>query len=119
MGEPVEERRRQLGIGEDLRPFREGEVGRDDDRGPLLETADQVEQQLASRLREREVAKFIKDEEIDSRQSIGNAPGTAELRFRLELVDEIDVRRHRLRHRVSAVQANECRFKNLHERLQF
>jgi hypothetical protein len=33
---------------ENGRPFTEGEIGRADDRGTLIETADQVEQQLAA-----------------------------------------------------------------------
>jgi hypothetical protein len=52
MRETVEERRRHLRIGEHRRPFGEGEVGRHDDRGALVETTDQMEQQLAAGLRE-------------------------------------------------------------------
>ncbi len=48
MGEPIEERRGHLGIAEDRRPFAEGKVRGDDDRGALVEAADQVEQQLAA-----------------------------------------------------------------------
>ena len=44
MGQPVEQRRGHLGVGEDARPFGKGEIGREDDRGPLVEAADQVEQ---------------------------------------------------------------------------
>ena len=39
MGQPVEQRRGHLGVGEDARPFGEGEISRQDDRGPLVETA--------------------------------------------------------------------------------
>jgi hypothetical protein len=35
-----------LGIAEDARPFPQGEIGGDDDRGALIEAADEVEQQL-------------------------------------------------------------------------
>ena len=45
-----------LGVAEDGRPFAEGQVGGDDDRGALVEPADEVEQQLASGLGEGQVA---------------------------------------------------------------
>ena len=41
--EAIEQRRRHLGIAEHAWPFAESKVGRDDNRGPLIETADQVE----------------------------------------------------------------------------
>jgi len=34
----------------DARPFAEGEIVRDDDRGALIDTADQVEQKLSASL---------------------------------------------------------------------
>ena len=61
VGEPVEERGGHLGIAEDGRPFAEGEVGRDEDRYPLVQLADQMEQELAAGLGEREVAKLIEE----------------------------------------------------------
>jgi len=42
-------------------PFAEGEVGGDDDRGALVESADQVEQKLAAGLRERQIAKLVEE----------------------------------------------------------
>jgi hypothetical protein len=48
VGQAIEQRGGHLGIAEDGRPFAEGEVGGDDDRGPLLEPADEVEQELAA-----------------------------------------------------------------------
>ena len=48
MGEPVEQRGGHLGVAEDGRPFPEGQVGGDDDRGLLVKAADQVEQQLTT-----------------------------------------------------------------------
>ena len=50
VGEPVEERGGHLGVAEDAGPFSEGEIGGDDHRGPLVEAADQVEQQLSAGL---------------------------------------------------------------------
>lgn len=54
VGDAVEQGRGYLGIAEHGRPFAEGEVGRDDHRGPLVELAEQVEQQLAARAGERQ-----------------------------------------------------------------
>ena len=53
MGEPIEQRGGELGIAEDIGPFREAQIGRDDEAGALVELADQVEQQCAARLAER------------------------------------------------------------------
>ena len=43
VGEAIEQRGGHLGVAEHARPFAEGEVGGDDDRGLLVEAADQVE----------------------------------------------------------------------------
>ena len=43
VSEPVEERGGHLGVTEDQGSFPEGQVGGDDDRGLLVEAADQVE----------------------------------------------------------------------------
>ena len=48
MGEAIEESGCHFGIAEYARSFSEGQVGRYDDRGLLVETADQMEQQLAA-----------------------------------------------------------------------
>ena len=73
MGEAVEQRGGHLGVAEDARPFAEGQVGGDDDRGPLVEPADQVEQQLAAGLGERQIAEFVEDDEVHAGQMIGDA----------------------------------------------
>ena len=46
VSEAIEQRGRHLGVGEDAWPFAEGEIGGDDDRGALVEPADQVEEEL-------------------------------------------------------------------------
>jgi hypothetical protein len=58
-------------IAEDARPFAEGEIGGDDDRGAFVETADQVEQKLSTGLREGEIAKLVEDDEVEAREIIG------------------------------------------------
>ena len=55
VGEPVEHGCGHLGVAENLRPIGKGEVGRDDDRGVLVELADEVEQQLRAGLAEGEI----------------------------------------------------------------
>ena len=55
VGEAIEERGRHLGITEDARPLPEGKIGGDDDRGALVEPADEVEQELAIRLSEGQI----------------------------------------------------------------
>ena len=43
MGQAIEQCGGHLGVAEDARPFAEGEVSGDDDRGALVEPADEVE----------------------------------------------------------------------------
>lgn len=56
MGEPVEQGRGHFGVAEHLTPFREAQIGSDDDAGPLIKFAQEVEQQGAARGAERQVA---------------------------------------------------------------
>ena len=51
VGQTVEQRRRHLGVAEDSRPFAERQIGGDDDRGTLVEPADEMEEQLPAGLR--------------------------------------------------------------------
>ena len=64
MGEAVQQGRGHLGVAEDLHPFAKVEVGGDDERGLLVELADQVEQQRAARVGERQVAQLVEDDGI-------------------------------------------------------
>jgi hypothetical protein len=52
VGQSIEQGRCHLGVAEHTRPFTEGEIGGDDDRCSLVEAADEVEQELATGLRE-------------------------------------------------------------------
>ena len=54
-----------------LRPFAEGEIGGDDHRGLLVEAADQVEQQLAAGLGERQIAEFVEHDEVHAAEIVG------------------------------------------------
>ena len=73
VGEPIEQRRRHLGIDEDVRPFAESQVGRHHDRGALVEAADQMEQQLAAGLREGQITEFVEDDEVEAGETIGKS----------------------------------------------
>ena len=64
MGQAIEQRRCHLGIGEDARPFAKRQVRGNDDRSAFAEAADEVEQQLAARLGERQIAEFVENDEV-------------------------------------------------------
>src|SRR5207245_114387 len=75
---------------EDARPFTEGEVRGDDNRGALVEPADEVKQELPAGLREGQIAEFVEDDEVHARQMIGEPSLPTVAGFGLEPVDEID-----------------------------
>jgi len=56
VGQPVEHGGGHLGIAKHLGPIGEGQVGGDQQGGVLVELADQMEQQLAAGLAERQIA---------------------------------------------------------------
>jgi len=89
VGEPVEERGGHLGVAEDGRPLTERQVGCDDDRGPFIELADQVKQELATGLVEREIAKLVEDQEVEAGDQVCGPPLSFSLGFCIELVDQI------------------------------
>lgn len=62
-------------------------VGGDDHRGPLGETADQVEQQLTFGLRQGQIAQLAEDDEVQYAHIISNAPLLAVTGLGRELVD--------------------------------
>jgi hypothetical protein len=70
MGEAIEQRHRHFGIAKCVRPCAKGEIGGDDNRGPLIETADQVEEQLATGLGKWQVAEFVEDGQVLAGQVI-------------------------------------------------
>jgi hypothetical protein len=43
MGQPIEQRRCHLGVGEHTQPLTEGEIGGDDDRSSFVEPTDEME----------------------------------------------------------------------------
>jgi hypothetical protein len=77
-------------LAENGRPFTEGEIGRDDDRGTLIEAADQVEQQLAARLCERQITQFVEDDEVEAGEIVGKPTLSAGSTLGFGAIDEID-----------------------------
>lgn len=55
MGQAVEQRSGHFRVAKDRRPFSEVEIGCHDDRGALVEAADEMEQQLATGLSEGKI----------------------------------------------------------------
>jgi hypothetical protein len=64
VGKTIEQRRRHLGVAERGGPLAEAEIGRDDDACPLVEFAQEVEEQGSARGAERQIAKLVEDDEI-------------------------------------------------------
>ncbi len=80
----------QLRIAKDGRPLREAQVGGDNQTGPFIELAEQVEQQGTTCLAKRQVTKFIKDNEIDMGESVCQASVPGVELFQLERIDQFD-----------------------------
>ena len=90
VGQAIEQRGGHLGVAEHARPFAEGQVGGDDDRGALVEPADEVEEELAAGLSEGQIAEFIENDEVHAGQMIGEPALPTVAALGLEPIDEID-----------------------------
>lgn len=86
----VEQRGGHLCVAEDGGPFAKGEIGRDDDRGPLVELADQVEQELTASLGEGEIAEFVQDQEVEAGDQVRGPALSFGAGFGVELVHQVD-----------------------------
>jgi hypothetical protein len=74
MRQAIEPSGDHLGVGaEDKGPFADGEIGRDDDSGGLVETADRVEEEQTAGLPEGQTAEFVQDDEVHAGEGIGKA----------------------------------------------
>src|ERR1700760_2596138 len=89
MCQAVEQRGRHLGVAKHARPFAKRQIRCHDDRGLLVEPTDQMEQQLAARLRERQVAQFVEDDEVFAAKIVGQPPLVPGPAFGLKSVDQI------------------------------
>ena len=90
MGETVEHGCGPFGVAEDLRPVSERQVGGDEQRRVLVKLADQMEQQLAAGLAERQVAEFVDDDDVVAQQRLSQPSATTGRFLLLELIDQID-----------------------------
>jgi len=90
VGQAVEQRGRHLGIAEHAGPFTEREIGGDDDGGALVKPADEMEQQLAAGLGERQVAEFVEDDEVHPGQMLSDTTLPSVAGLDLQAVDEVD-----------------------------
>ena len=90
VGQSIEQRGGHFGVTEDARPFTEGKVCGDDDRGALVEAADEVEQELTAGLCEGQIAEFIEEDEVHAGQVIGEPALPSITGLGLEPIDEID-----------------------------
>ena len=59
-------------------------------RRPLVEPAYQVEQQLAARLGERQIAEFVERHQINAGELLGQPAGDAGASLGLQTVDQVD-----------------------------
>ena len=90
VGQAVEQRGGHLGIAEHAGPFTEREIGGDYDGGALVKPADEMEQQLAAGLGERQVAEFVEDNEVHPGQMLGDTTLASVAGLDLQAVDEVD-----------------------------
>ena len=90
VGQAIQQSGGHLGITKDCRPFAEGKIGGDDNRGALVKPTDQVEEELPTGLGEGQIAEFIQDDEVHAGQVIGQATLAGVARFDLEPIHEID-----------------------------
>ena len=90
MGYAIQKRGCHLGVTEDRDPFAELQVRRDDDTGLLIELADQMEQQRAAGLGERDVAQLVDDDAVQGRELPDDLPGIALGLFLDQGVDQVD-----------------------------
>ena len=86
----IKQRGGHLGIAEDGGPFPECEVGGDNDRGALVETADEMEEELPAGLGEGQIAELVEDDEVEAGQMIGKSALAAVAGLGFQLIDEID-----------------------------
>src|SRR5215813_767742 len=90
MGQPIEQCGRHLCIAEYARPVAEREIGSDNDGGAFVKPADQMEEQLAASLSERQIAEFVEHDKIETGQIIGEPSLPVGTSFALQPIDEID-----------------------------
>ena len=87
VSEAIEHGGCHLGVAEHLRPIGESEIGADQQRGVLIEFADQG---LSARLTERQVAELVDDDEVVAQQLLSEPAAATGGLLLLQLIDQID-----------------------------
>ena len=87
VGQAIQQGGRHLGVAEDGCPIGEDEIGGDDDCRPLVEAADQVEEQLAAAVGKGQIAQLVEDDEVDPGKLLGQPASVPGADLGLELVD--------------------------------
>ena len=64
VGEAVNDGLGEAGVGEDLGPFAEGQVGGDDQRAAFVALGEDLEDELGGAVGQREVAELVNDDEL-------------------------------------------------------
>src|ERR1700677_456406 len=90
VGKTIKQRGRHLRVAEHGGPLAEAEIGRDDDAGALIEFAEQMEEERSAGGAERQVAKFVEDDEIGIGEAPRNLAGLPLALLLFESVDELD-----------------------------
>jgi hypothetical protein len=69
MGQSIQQSGGQLGVDKHAAPFRERQIGGNDDAGSLVEFGKQVKQQCTAGLREGQIAKLIQNDQVHLHQA--------------------------------------------------
>ncbi len=88
--EPVEQGGGHLRIDEHAGPLAEGQIGRDQHAGVLVELGQQMEQQSPARLTEGQIPQLIENDQVHTQEACRNPPGFALRLLLLQRVDQID-----------------------------
>jgi hypothetical protein len=73
VGEAVDDGLREPRVGEDLGPFAERQVGGDDQAAAFVAFGEDLEDELGGAVGQREVAEFVKDDELGARVASDDA----------------------------------------------
>ena len=90
MRDAVQQGCRHLGVAKYLHPLAEGQIGGDDQGRLLVELADQVKQQGATRWRKRQIAQFIDNDGVHQAQLLGQVADLAEQFVPLQQVHQVN-----------------------------
>src|SRR5246127_4751351 len=90
MGEAVEERGCHLGVAKHTGPITKGQIGGDNDGNTLIESADQMKEQLAAGLSEGQIAELVENNEVHAGEIFGEPPLPPGAGLAFKPVDEVD-----------------------------